>query len=199
MVIIDDWRDSIPVARLGDPHAADRVVGLLLEWTHRKMYAHTGSDKEDVSSSFVEHMIRDQFAYLAAVEPCRLAGYLGQSLRHFIINWRDRADRRHSWEILWTDWLKGEEEDEEDPGMDVLLGTALNPEVIIVLREEIAALRAEVTRLTPRNQRIFALLIDEGLTEAEIATRLGMKAATVRSHVRDIRRHLTKWRQAREE
>jgi RNA polymerase sigma factor (sigma-70 family) len=144
-------------------------------------------------------MIRDQFAFLAAVEPSRLKGYLGMSLRHFIINWRSREHRRQSWEILWADRARREEEDDEDADMDDLLGDAPNPEAIVLLREEIDALRLEVARLTPVNQKIFALLVDEGLTEAEISLHLGMNASTVRWHVYAIRQHLSKWRRARQE
>jgi DNA-directed RNA polymerase specialized sigma24 family protein len=120
-------------------------------------------------------------------------------LRHFIINWRAREDHRQSWEILWLDRAKGEDEDEEDANMDDLLGNAPDPETLVLLRAELDALRDEVSRLTPLNQRIFALLFDEGLSEKEVSLQLRMKASTVRWHVYAIRQHLEKWRQAREE
>jgi hypothetical protein len=60
MVNPDEWSGPLATARSGEPDAADRMVSLLLQWTHRKLHACTRPDKEDLCASFVEHIIRDQ-------------------------------------------------------------------------------------------------------------------------------------------
>jgi RNA polymerase sigma factor (sigma-70 family) len=191
-----EWKKLLAPAARGDADAADRVAALLLDWTQKQLPATIGSDEEDQRAGFVAHMVRDQFAHLPDRPPHRLEAFLRMSWRHFIINWYSREQHRRSWQIPWADWAKMEDENEDEVDMDCLAGAAPSPEQTVLLRAEVAALRAEVAQLSGLKQRIFTFCFEEELSEREIALRLDMNPSTVRWHVHALRQHLKKWRQA---
>lgn len=60
---------------------------------------------------------------------------------------------------------------------------ALCPAMMAEVKEELALLRTAVARLPERCQAVFKLSRFEGLSHAEIATRLGITTKTVENHM----------------
>lgn len=197
MVDPSAWKNSLSLAKLGDMDSANRVGTLLFQWAHGELPRSGGPDEEEMVTDFAEHMVRDQFGHIPDRPPACLDAFLRKCWRRFVIDRRESEQRRRAHLLLSTERVRAGDEDVGSADMDELAGRISDLEGVILLREEIADMRAEVARLSPIKQQIFALFFDEDLREPEVARVLQMKTPTVTWHVFAIRRHLRQWRDGR--
>lgn len=70
-----------------------------------------------------------------------------------------------------------------DPEVEIPQPAALSPAMMAEVKDELAILRAAVAALPERCREVFILSRFEGLSYAEIATRLGITTKTVENHM----------------
>lgn len=190
MVSTDEWGIVLAAAKSGDDRAADQITRRLLDWTQRHQPARGDPDLDALRIDFVAHLIRDQFAHLAPVEPGRLEAYLWASLRHFLIDEARSGRSRQAWEFLLSDRPTTADEDGANPDMDRLAAAPPDPEALALQHAERDAIWAEVALLDPLNRLIFMLKFEEELSAVEIGRLLNKSAGAIRARVFLICRHL---------
>ncbi len=145
-----------------------------LVWSIARRLSSTQVDAEDaVQEIFIElWRVADRYDAAIASEPT----FIATIARRRLIDRRRRQDRRPV-AAAWTD--------------DAAIQPTPGPPEWLELCEEAEIARRKLRELSADQQRVLTLAIDGGLTQTEIAARLGMPLGTVKTH---SRRGLTRLR-----
>jgi RNA polymerase sigma factor (sigma-70 family) len=185
-----DWESSLVAALAGDARAADHLATRLLIWACAKLSAVQKQDREGIATAFVSHLSEHNFSRLANVEPGHLEPYLRVALRHTVTDHLREQKRREAREILYPWAMDTEGSDPEGRTWEDFPVRAESPEVVVMRRLAMAEIEEAVARMSATDQQVFALYFTGGLTEREVARRLGIPIGTVSRHIHSIRQRL---------
>ncbi|MGR7996672.1 MULTISPECIES: RNA polymerase sigma factor [unclassified Xanthobacter] len=125
---------------------------------------------------------QDTFVRIAEIPASRaprdLRAYLFQVARNLLIDHVRQENRRQTFPTPSEDFARIADE-------------APSAEEMLLARERIAHLRDALAELSPRTRDIFSLNRIEGLSYAQVASRLGISESSVQKHLALALRHLT--------
>ena len=152
----------------GDPEAVPACLAAYggLVWALARRYATDPADAEDAAQEVFIDLWRSAARYdpRVAAEPT----FVAMIARRRLV---DRSRKRNR--TVPTTGLPDDGGPAQSPAPDP-----------IATADEAAAARARMAELTPDQRAVLELAIDGGLSQTEIAARLGMPLGTVKTHAR---------------
>lgn len=156
-------------------HTLDALYGVHREALLRFLVARTG-DREEAEDVLQELWLRARQPGGQPVANGR--AYLYRMAQNLVIDRLREKQRRARREWIWSEDKSGGTRQGSEPA-----DAALNAEETILAREEAALLASAIATLPEAARHAFELHKIEGLSHAEVATRLGITKSGVEKHM----------------